>query len=327
MEKRHKALKQFIAQVTKKQNITLQLLAGDASFRKYYRFWLGDESYVVMDAPTNKENITPFLFFAKRLNELGLRVPNIIASDVDRGFVILSDFGDNLLLSIIKNTNADVIYRSALEALHIIQSHPKDDAIPCFDESHILSELSLFDEWFLGAYLKISLSRAEEKVLKKCYHRLIDGLQSQPQVLIHRDYHSRNLLWLSDVPEKCDVNASHVGVIDFQDAMWGPVGYDLVSLLKDCYVEWDVASRTKWLRYYQDKSQYSIEQLQQWVEICGIQRHMKVLGIFCRLYIRDKKSNYLTDLPLTLKYLRQAVENINEFDDLMTLILNKIRLP
>jgi N-acetylmuramate 1-kinase len=327
MEKRHKALKHFIHCAIGKSDFQLNLLAGDASFRRYYRVYIGSQTYVVMDAPPECEPLAPFLFFAKTLQQLGVCVPEIIACDGQQGFLLLSDFGDGLLLSSVNAANVDLYYYSALDVLHVIQQQKCTNDIATFDKAHIEKELQLFEQWFLQAYLQLTLSQTEIKMLKQCYQKLIKAFKAQPQVLVHRDYHSRNLMWLAGNGQPLNPCVNNIGVIDFQDAMCGPIGYDLVSLLKDCYIEWDENTRMKWLGYFQRSCAYSLEQLNDWVELCGIQRHMKVLGIFSRLYLRDKKSNYLKELPLTLKYLTEAVETNNEFDDLLTFITTRIRLP
>lgn len=283
----------------------LSPLKGDASFRKYYRVQSAHGNLIAMVSPSLSEPILEFVSVANSWYKQGIPVPKILHYNLKLGFVLLSDFGDVLLQDKLDNSTVDAYYKKALGLLPAIQasSCTKDYNYPSFDEAHIYLELSYFKEWFITKLLGLEMSAAENKMLDIFFAQLVDVCLQQPQVVIHRDYHSRNLMVLEN-------NA--LGILDFQDAMLGPITYDAVSLLRDCYIDWPIASVYRWLTYFYEicyESQlerHSFQQFQEWFDKVGLQRHIKVLGIFSRLKIRDGKAGYLKDIPRILNYVLQV---------------------
>lgn len=307
MQTRENALNIWLKTILVDTPFTVTPLAGDASFRRYFRLHAEGLTRVIMDAPPKKEALVPFIHVADILAKIGILTPTIYAVDHSQGFALLEDLGDQLLLGALNRDNADTLYSLAMTTLKQIQQAPvKDAALPVFDKAFMLSELAVFREWFLDAWLKLKLSIDEEQLLDSTFEWLTTQLEKQPQVFIHRDYHSRNLLLVGDT----------LGVIDFQDAMCGPITYDLVSLLKDCYIQWPAEKITQWLNQFHQNMppaiRGSLPDFHRSFELCGLQRHLKVLGVFCRLHLRDNKPSYLRDLPLTLNYVMACAENHKE---------------
>lgn len=288
-------------------------LPGDASFRRYYRLEghfpnQPSKKYIVMDAPTTHEKTHDFIDVAHLFKSLGLRVPEIIRQNTDEGFLILEDFGDTLLLGQLNHQTVDHYYQKAMDILIQLQTHACQvhHSLPHFDKTFILQELQLFNDWFVKKHLQIHLSSLEEDLIIKTFLELGEQIVSMPQTIIHRDFHSRNLMVLND---------DSLGVIDFQDAMIGPRTYDLVSILKDCYISWDVTLQKNWCHEFHQRLGISTHFDDFWREftICGLQRHLKVLGIFARLNYRDGKHQYLKDLPLVWHYMTEALNQLDEF--------------
>jgi aminoglycoside/choline kinase family phosphotransferase len=288
----------------------IDVASADASFRRYFRAWLPDGSTrVVMDAPPAQEDIGPYLKVASLLRAAGVHVPAIHAVDRERGFVLLEDLGSTPFLpELRKPGRAQVLYSAALDTLARIQIDALDAAreLAPYDAAALRRELDLMPEWFCGRHLQISLEPAERELLERTFLWLIDQALLQPVVFVHRDYHSRNLMVLPD---------DETGVIDFQDALVGPVGYDLVSLLKDCYIAWPRAEVERLVLSHRQRllargasslAGSSDREFLRWFDLIGVQRHIKILGIFARLWWRDGKAGYLDDLPLTLDYVRDA---------------------
>lgn len=300
-------------------------LTGDASFRRYYRIYgnffnTAPKNYMLMDSPSPQEKIDEFVKISKILQEFDIHVPHIIQKNLQDGFLILEDFGDRLLLDELNNHTADFFYHHAIDILVHIQSHPYPSNLPKFDIQHMYGEMELFTTWFIGKHLDLTLTNTELDLIKKSFLYIAESIASHPKVLIHRDFHSRNLMVLQD---------NQLGVIDFQDAMIGPQTYDFVSLLKDCYIEWPVEKQREWCHYgfqqfYPEK--LTFEQFWQEFNLCGLQRHLKVLGIFCRLFYRDHKSRYLNDLPLTWHYMYQALSQFPELAAFKQFIDTRIQL-
>jgi len=288
--------------------VRLEPASADASFRRYFRVWHADGSTrVVMDAPPDKEAIGPFLQVASLLERCEVHVPQVHAADPGRGLVLLEDLGSvPYLASLRAGDDADALYGAALAALERIQVQGRElaQALPRYDHATLERELGVMPEWFCAHHLRLQLDGAEQQLLQHSFEFLIHEALSQPVVFVHRDFHSRNLMRLA---------TRSPGVIDFQDALAGPVGYDLVSLLKDCYIEWPRARVEQWvgayrarLRAHADLAGSSEQQFLRWFDLIGLQRHIKVLGIFARLYYRDGKPGYLKDLPRVLDYTREA---------------------
>jgi N-acetylmuramate 1-kinase len=337
MHNRQNALHSWLEQLLSPASFTLTPITGDASFRRYFRLHHNDLNQVIMDAPPEKENLDTFLASANLLSRSGIRVPQIHALDKAQGFVILEDFGDTLMLNHLLGQDptyaqlcpktADKLYKAAIKTLITMQEYitPSREQLPVFDKQFIFAELKLFSEWFLDLYLAIELTTKEERLLQETFDWLSKEISQQPQVFIHRDYHSRNIMLL---PNDAEIE---LGVIDFQDAMQGPFTYDLVSLLKDCYIQWPREQVMGWLsdfyRQAPSTQQYRLPDFIRAFDLCGLQRHLKILGIFSRLSLRDKKPKYLQDLPLTLHYVMDCLERYEELKLFYQLMQNRVRLP
>ena len=293
--------------------------SADASFRRYFRITDADKTFIVMDAPPEKEDCKPFVDIAKLLFEVGLNVPQILQQDLEQGFLLLSDLGNTVFLDKLNNNTVDEMYAAAMKPLLLMQKNKKPN-LPAYDETLLRNELNLFSDWYLEKQLKIVVSAEQKEVLENVFEILIKNALEQPQVCVHRDYHSRNLM----VNEK-DPDAP--GVIDFQDAVIGAVTYDLVSLLKDCYINWPREKIEIWVKYFHAEAEslgiinnVSFEQFLRWFDLMGLQRHLKVAGIFSRLKHRDGKTGYLKDIPRTMDYVFDVLERYPEFKPLQTLL-------
>jgi N-acetylmuramate 1-kinase len=285
----------------------IEVASSDASFRRYFRVRSGAATYIVMDAPPEKEDVRPYLKVSRLLEELGAHVPHVHAAEVGRGLLLLEDLGSmSYLQRLERGGDSELLYADALTALANIQLRGAAACaqLPPYGRSELARELALMPEWFLGRHLCLTLPAAETELLERTFELLIGEALAQPRVFVHRDYHARNLMVVSE---------RNPGIIDFQDALCGPVGYDLVSLLKDCYIAWPRARVESWVRGYRARllagggpAGASEAQFLRWFDLIGVQRHVKVLGIFCRLWYRDGKAGYLADLPRTLDYVREA---------------------
>ena len=279
----------------------------DASFRRYFRVTQAEDSYIVMDAPPDKEDSGPFLKVARILGSLDLNVPIILARDMERGFLLLSDLGSQQYLDALRQDGAaDELYADALKRLRIMQTADAGIArdLPQYDRAMLLREMELLPEWFLMRHLGLTVEAPERAMLDRLFESLVEAAVSQPACFVHRDYHSRNLLVTP---------RNNPGILDFQDAVWGPVTYDLASLLKDCYIAWPPTRVRQWVLEYREslleagfKLNGDAAQFLRWFDLTGLQRHIKVLGIFARLFYRDGKSQYLKDLPRVLAYVRDT---------------------
>jgi hypothetical protein len=294
--------------------VRLEPASADASFRRYFRAWAADgATRVVMDAPPDKEDIGPFLKVAALLAACQVHVPQVYAADSARGLVLLEDLGSELYLTQLRRgADPDALYKDALQALLRIQLHGREAArqLPPYDRAALEREMALMPEWFCARHLQLTLDDTDRGVLTESFEFLTREALSQPVVFVHRDYHSRNLMLLP---------SGNPGIIDFQDALAGPVGYDLVSLLTDCYIEWPRARVESWVRGYRAQlngaaglAGASEQEFLRWFDLIGLQRHIKVLGIFARLWYRDGKDGYLADLPRTFGYVQDAVRRYPE---------------
>lgn len=320
LTQRYMQLQDWLQQMNQDSRHSLTKLAGDASFRCYYRLVNDQGSFVVMDAPPDKESCQPFVSVAELLQSAGVLVPNIFHQDLQRGFLLLSDLGDRLYLSELNTNTADRLYQRAFNTLLAIARIPThtNSRLPQYDEARLLSEMQLFPHWYLAKYKKFAIDRKAQQQLQQVFTMLIDNAQAQPQVCVHRDYHSRNLLICAE---------DKVGVLDFQDALQGPITYDLVSLLKDCYIDWPQAQIDRWVEsYYLQLSELnylkniSLEQFTRWFDFMGLQRHLKCLGIFVRLHVRDQKPNYLNDIPRVITYVRSVCDKYQELTPLLAFL-------
>ena len=277
--------------------------SADASFRRYFRAFSEDASRIVMDAPPPQENVRPFVRVAGMLRDAGVQTPEIQAVDAERGFVLLGDFGCRNYLDALTAESAHALYADALAALLSLQQgvDPRTADLPGYDEHLLGKELGIFREWLLGHFLALELSQDEQRMLDNTWRLLIDSALEQPRVCVHRDYHSRNLMVTGQ---------NNPGVLDFQDAVIGPITYDAVSLLRDCYIAWPAEQVYAWMESYRDALRQAgligaegAARFRRWFDLMGMQRHLKATGIFARLHIRDGKPGYLKDIPRTLGYV------------------------
>ena len=297
--------------------------SADASFRRYFRLpgHQGGEpgSLILMDAPPTQEAIAPFIKTTGILKAAGLHVPEILAQNLADGFLLISDLGQQTYLTALTEVSAPGLYQEAWQALIRLQrADPHQSGLPVYDQEMLLREMRLFDEWFLKRHLQIVLTDAAQAQLTNVYQQICSACLAQPKVIVHRDYHSRNLMVLAH---------NGPGVLDYQDAVIGPISYDLVSLLRDAYIAWPEPAQLDWaIRYWQDAKTGGLPIAQDFADFwrdfewMGLQRQLKVLGIFARLFYRDGKENYLKDLPVVLNYARQAAERYVSLQPLAKLL-------
>lgn len=299
--------------------------SADASFRRYFRATLaapwdgaaGAQALIVMDAPPAREDCRPFVHVAQLLRDAGVNAPNVVASDVDRGFLLLTDLGTTTFASALDAQSAPALYSDAIDALILWQSASRDGVLPDYDDALLRRELLLFPDWYVARHLGADLTAAQRTSLERTFDAVLANNLAQPRVFVHRDYHSRNLM----------VAVPNPGVLDFQDAVYGPITYDLVSLLRDAYVEWDEERQLDWAVRYWERARVAKLPVDAdfgtfWrdFEWMGVQRQLKVLGIFARLSIRDGKAGYVKDMPRVLGYLRRAAARYRELDPLTVLL-------
>ena len=288
--------------------LTASLISGDASFRRYFRVNHEGNNFIIMDSPPELIPVEPFIKLAAAYRNKGVNVPQVIESNIDEGFLILSDLGDVQLLSRLNNDNAEAYYSKALALLDSIAAVQDNggDQLPLYDSVFVQRELDIFSEWLIKHHLNLTLDGDTQKMLNKSFAILVANVQEQPKVGMHRDYHSRNLMLTPDIN-----GVEQLSVIDFQDAVIGPVTYDAVSLLRDCYVRWPDNLVNKLMeQHYNHQRQTrlidqdtSLETYQRWFDLMGLQRHIKAAGIFARLNYRDNKPAYMADIPMTLAYI------------------------
>jgi len=316
-DKRQDTIIAWLKQLYPEQGISLQSASEDASFRRYFRTTINNTSYIVMDAPPEKENIQAFITIAELLVENGSNAPQIIQQNTEQGFLLLGDLGNTQYLQKLNDDTVEQLYGDALDALCGIQICTPDDQLPLYNEEKLTEEMDLFSQWFIAKHAQLTLTQAQQNVLKKTWKTLTNSALEQPQCFVHRDFHSRNLM----LTEK-----NNPGIIDFQDAVKGPITYDLVSLLKDCYIEWPRNKVTKWVENHRKQLLFSDMPVTEeakflkWFDLMGLQRHIKVLGIFCRLNARDDKKHYLADLPLTYHYVQETANSYPELADFAQLL-------
>ena len=295
----------------------LKPASTDASFRRYFRLEVGEASYIVMDAPPAQENCQSFVSIATLLANVGVHVPSVQSADMRRGFLLLEDLGSAHYLDVLDNGNAERLYGDAFAAMATFQACAPTNGLPNYSETLLHAEMELFLDWFLIRHLQINLTDAERSRLAELFGVLCRAALEQPQVFVHRDYHSRNLM----------MHQRHnPGILDFQDAVRGPVTYDLVSLLRDVYICWSSDQVGKWIAGYHDLAlQHGILEeedpsvFRRWFDLMGVQRHLKVAGIFSRLNYRDGKSRYLKDITLAVGYLSEVCARYAELKSLCDL--------
>jgi len=301
MPQRLEQLQRWLSDELGLPEYTIAPASADASFRRYFRIRFDGESRIVMDAPPDKEDSRPFVSIGRQLRGIGLNVPEILAEDLQQGFLLLSDLGDRQYLDVLDAQNAGRLYGDAMGALATLQaSGPGAQQLPPYDRELLWCEMELFREWYLGKHLGLVLNAGEQTVLDETFELLVVSALEQPAVSVHRDYHSRNLM----------VSEHNPGILDFQDAVYGPLTYDLVSLLRDCYIAWPREQVEGWVSDYHDMAfeqgilgERQLERFLRWFDLMGVQRHLKATGIFARLNHRDGKPGYLNDIPRTLGYV------------------------
>ena len=300
---------------------SLESVSGDASFRKYYRFRTNsvhitdsatdplsnstnDMSLIAVDSLPTHENNQAFIDTSLLLKKHAVPVPIIHHYSPQQGFFVVSDLGDDLLLPKLDSQNADKYYHAAMDTLINLQSVPTQN-LPEYSAEKLQQEMQLFTEWFLQRHQKLQPQESIQSCLDETFQLLINNALEQPQTFVHRDFHSRNLMILKN---------QHIGVIDYQDAVRGPITYDLVSLLRDCYIDWPQDRIDQWISYFHKQMHHSqsveLDQFNRWFDLMGLQRHLKAVGIFCRLKYRDNKAGYLNDIPRTLNYMLQVSASI-----------------
>jgi len=296
---------------------TLTAASSDASFRRYFRWEGAGRSFVVMDAPPPQENCKPFVDIAFLLAKSGINVPKIYAEDLERGFLLLNDLGNKTYLDVIDSENAELLFSDALQALLAFQQLPMVAPLPSYDVALLRRELELFPEWYVKRELGVEFDATQQQQWQKVSDLLIDSALAQPKVLVHRDYMPRNLMLSEPNP----------GVLDFQDAVYGPVTYDVTCLFKDAFLSWPEERVRGWLEsYWQQASALNIpvqpdfEEFLRASDLMGVQRHLKVIGIFARICHRDGKPRYLGDVPRFFSYIEAVIARRPELADLQALL-------
>ncbi|HET6587904.1 MAG TPA: phosphotransferase [Oleiagrimonas sp.] len=309
----------WVRRVLDNPGITLEAASSDASFRSYWRLAHEGQSLIVMDAPPPQEDVHPWLDIGDRLAQAGVHVPSVHASDVEQGIVLIEDFGQRLYLPELADATADGLYDDALGALLRMQSRVACTDLPVYDAPFLRREMELLAPWFLERHLGQQLDAASGKVLNDAFDLLAANGVEQPSCFVHRDFHSRNLMITPH---------DNPGVIDFQGAVCGPITYDLVSLLRDCYIAWDETRVEHWMQGYRQKlidhrlieADVDAARFRRWFDLTGLQRHIKVLGLFCRLAYRDGKPGYLDDLPRVFDYVLDVASRYSELARLVELL-------
>ncbi|RUM64098.1 MAG: aminoglycoside phosphotransferase [Sulfurimonas sp.] len=292
-------------QTTPYKDYVLSIASADASFRKYYRLTKEKETRIIMDSSLELESLSPFINVTARLLNAGVKAPQILEKNEKYGYLILEDFGNIQLLDVLKSSNFKTHYKNAIDEILKMQN-AASQSLPVYDKVFLHFEMDLMQEWYLEKNLSLSLNKEEKELIKDTLNSISELVLQQPQdVFVHRDFHSRNIML---TPQ------DEIAVIDYQDAMTGPITYDLVSLLKDCYIEFKRADIEDLALYFRDKQalRVSDEVFIKWFDFTGLQRHIKVLGIFSRLHLRDKKDGYLKDIPLVLKYIIETALRYEE---------------
>jgi len=306
----------WLAGFASQYGLELESLApasADASFRRYFRIQAGAGSLIVMDAPPPQEDVRPFIHVARLMAEAGLHVPKVLEQDIERGLLLLTDLGAQTYLEAMSADNADALMRDAISALVRWQQASRPGELPPYDEVLLRRELGLFPEWYLGRHRGLHLNEQQSQVLESVFGRILASNLAQAQVYVHRDYMPRNLM----------LSAPNPGVLDFQDAVYGPISYDIASLLRDAFISWPEEMVLDWtIRYWEAARAAGLPvpadfgQFWRDVEWMGLQRHLKVLGIFARINYRDGKPKYLADTPRFIGYARAV---INRYDELKPL--------
>ena len=309
----------WVRQALDDETLTLASASADASFRSYWRTHHDGRSWIVMDSPPAQEDPRPWLEIGTRLSTAGLHVPAVKACDLEQGFLLIEDLGSQLYLPALNDDTVDALYGDAMDALLRMQRDADTTGLPPYDHAFLQRELEIMPEWFLRRHLGYTPACEEWDVLESAFTVLLHNALEQPRSFVHRDYHSRNLLVTA---------RNNPGIIDFQGALHGPITYDLASLLRDCYIAWDRARVVGWVESYRQRLQAAQlidvnvgpQRFRRWFDLIGLQRHVKVLGIFCRLGYRDGKLGYLDDLPRVYDYVIDVAGAYPELADFVALL-------
>jgi len=293
------------------EKYSIDSASSDASFRSYYRVTSNEQTKIIMVAPPKHEPISSFLDITQRLFKAKINIPKIYKIDESKGLILMSDLGNDKYLDILTKETLYCLYTDAMDCICKMQNEVDTSGLDKFDKSEQMNEMSLFNEWYIGKHLNFNLSKKQSEELHQCYEQIYTIISKIPKSFMHRDFHSRNLMVTSE---------KNPGVLDYQDAVLGPITYDIVSLLKDCYVAWDeetVYSMTSsFFSKIEKRHNVVYEEFEYWFDITGLQRHLKAIGIFSRLNYRDNKSNYLGDIPRTLNYVTKMLEKYSELSEL-----------
>ena len=288
-------------------DFNIQPASADASFRRYFRISKNEQTWVAMDAPPDKEDCEPFIKIATLIEATGVQSPHIFHRNKQQGFLLLSDLDSQAYLDALNNDSANDLYTDAINAL--IKMQNINDSLPDYNGELLYTEMSLFSDWYLARHLNIDTDDKQKEIISQSFALLSNNALNQPHTFVHRDYHSRNLMLTKQ---------NNPGVIDFQDAVYGPITYDLVSLLKDCYIAWPREKVEHWVQYFMQSSplctNIEFETLIKWFDLMGMQRHLKAIGIFARLNYRDGKPDYLNDVPRTLTYVFDVCDRYSELN-------------
>ena len=314
---REQLIQTWLQAVLQSDQFEISFLAGDASFRRYARIKLQNKTYMLMDAPPEKEDCVPFVNIDEFFDGHGIRVPHIIAKNLTQGLLLLEDFGDVVLSTLLNDQTVDQYYAQSFKQLIELQQVDGKDHLPVYSYEKLMTEMRLLTEWMLPS-LNIQPTEQQLETIEQAFDFLAIEATQQPQVIVHRDFHSRNLM-------KID-NEQELGVIDFQDAVIGADTYDLISITRDAYVQWNAERVYEWFEVFYNllpaaaKENRSFEQFKRDADLMAIQRHLKILGIFVRLFERDGKSGYLKDLPRVMWYLLEESQGYDELNEFMQFI-------
>lgn len=317
MDSRRDELDAWCTRVLGTPHVALEPASADASFRRYFRVRAGHDTFIAMDAPPEHGDQTQFLRVGALLREAGLHAPTVHAADTDQGFVLMEDLGEGTYLDAMDADNADGLFNDAIDALVRWQAASRDNELPPYDRDLLHGELSLFSDWYLGRHMGVSLDARQQRTLEQVFDILVDSALAQPRVFVHRDYMPRNLI----------ISKPNPGIVDFQDAVMGPLTYDLVSLFRDAFISWPEQRIAGWIDAYRDKARAAGLPVERdlgafWrdFDLMGVQRHLKVIGIFARLHYRDGKTGYLADTPRFFDYLRRVAPRYEDLQPLLALL-------
>ena len=318
---REQIIHTWITSVLDSDQFEINFLPGDASFRRYARINLNNKTFMLMDAPPEKEDCVPFVTIDQFFDSHGVRVPHIVAKDLEQGFLLLEDFGDVLLSTLLNDETVDAYYAQSFKQLIELQAIDGTENFPAYSYEKLISEMELLTDWMLPS-LNIQPTQDEQALIKRTFAILANAALAQPQVIVHRDFHSRNLMKIE--------GETDLGVIDFQDAVIGADTYDLISITRDAYVQWNADQVYQWFKVFYDllpaeaKQDRTFAQFKRDADMMAIQRHIKILGIFVRLFERDGKTGYLKDLPRVMWYLLEESKDYAELQPFMQFIQAKV---